>query len=91
MIENSYVYVDSNGKRVAVEYLEDGELREGPATFPARYASFAAICQYINTQFNGHELDLPKLVEIQGLLGSPWPEKSLKFYWKDCPEKAGKG
>ena len=85
MIENSYVTIESDGKKVTVNYFEDGEVREGPATFPARYASFAAICRYCETQFNTHKLDMTKLVEIQSLLGSPWPAKTLRFNWRDCP------
>jgi hypothetical protein len=86
VIENSYVTVASDGKRVTVEYLEDGERREGPATFPARYSSFAAICQYIHTQFNTRRLETSQLAQIQGLLGSPWPARVLRFNWRDLPE-----
>jgi hypothetical protein len=81
MIENSYVTIDSDGSRVTVEFWEDGEVREGPATFPARYASFAAIIQYAETQLNTHRLGISERVEIQGLLGSPWPHKKLRYEW----------
>jgi len=90
MIENSYVKVESDGKTVSVRYFEDGELREGPATFPARYPSFAGICAYINTQFGmARELGLDASVEIQGLLGSPWPAKKLRFDWNLMPRRPG--
>lgn len=90
MIENSYVTVVSDGKRVTVEYLEDGERREGPATFPARYSSFAAIAQYINTQFNTRALTESYSVQIQALLGAPWPARALRFNWRDLPERAAR-
>jgi hypothetical protein len=83
MIENSYVTIESDGKRVSVNCYEDGELREGPATFPARYASFAAIIQYANTQFNSHYLGINENAQIQEFLGSPWPSGKLRFNWKD--------
>ena len=85
MIENSFVTLTSDGKFVTVNYVEDGEVREGPATFPARYASFAAIIQYCETQFNSHYLTVSQRVEIQGLLGAPWPKTKLKFLWADSP------
>jgi hypothetical protein len=84
MIENSFVNIESDGKFVTVNYFEDGEVREGPASLPARYASFAAIIQYAETQFNGPKLDIQKRAQIQGLLGAPWPTAKLRFYWKDC-------
>lgn len=87
MIQNSYAIVESNGKTVIITYWEDAEVREGPATFPARYASFAAIIQYVETQFNRHYLSISQRVEIQGLLGSPWPHAKIRFNWKDCLER----
>lgn len=87
MIENSYVTIASDGKQVTVNYIEDGEVREGPATFPARYASFAGLVQYCETQLNSHKFNLSQLAETQGLLGSPCPAKHLRFNWKDCPER----
>ena len=88
MIENSFVTVHSDGKTVTVNYYEDGGVREGPATFPARYASFAALIQYVETQFNGHILDTAQLAEIQGFLGSPWPSGTLKIAWENTALKA---
>jgi len=87
MIENSFVTLTSDGKFVTVNYVEDGEVREGPATFPARYASFAAIIQYCETQFNSRYLSVGQRVEIQSLLGSPWPETKLQFCWADSEGK----
>lgn len=87
MIETAYATIESNGRKVEVDYFEDGEVREGPATFPARYASFAAIIQYIETQFNSHYLDIFKRIQIQELLGSPWPHTKLRFTWSDSPQR----
>jgi hypothetical protein len=87
MIENSYVVIESDGKRVTVIYFEDEQVSEGPAIFPARYSSFAVIIQYCETQFNTRRLDVPMRSQIEGLLGSPWPAQRLSFRWKDCPEK----
>jgi hypothetical protein len=83
MIENSFVTVESNGKVVTVNYFEDGEVREGPATFPARYASFGAIIEYAQDQFNTHHLGIHERAQIQELLGSPWPAINLRFNWAD--------
>lgn len=87
MIETAYVAIKSNGKFIEVNYFEDGNVVEGPATFPARYASFAAIIQYVNTSFNTHHLGMNQSVEIQGLLGSPWPHRELRFNWSSTPER----
>jgi hypothetical protein len=84
MIENSYVEIASDGKRVTVNYFEDDKVLEGPAILPARYASFAAMCQYIETQFNHHRLNTHQLSKLQGLLGSPWPHTHFRIYWKDA-------
>jgi hypothetical protein len=81
MIENSYVTIESDGKRVTVNYFEDGEVREGPATFPARYPSMAGICAYIETQFNHRKMTISEAAKVQGFLGSPWPSGELKFKW----------
>ena len=88
MIENSFVIVDSDGKQVKVRYMEDGELREGPAILPARYPSFAAIVTYCETNFGpSRKLTLAQRAEIQGLLGSPWPAEKLTFHWKDTEQR----
>ena len=88
MIENSFVIVNSDGKQVEVRYMEDGELREGPAIFPARYPSFAAICTYCETNFGpSRKLTLTQRVEVQGLFGSPWPAKKLTLHWKDTEQR----
>lgn len=87
MIENSYVVIESDGERVTVNYWEDGDVREGPATFPARYASFAGIVTYAETQLNSHYLNLKQREEIQELLGAYWSKGTLRFDWKDCPER----
>jgi hypothetical protein len=85
MIKNSYATLHSDGTTVTVNYFESQSRRlEGPATFPARYASFAAICTYIETQFNWRKLTTSMCFEIQGLLGAPWPHNTLRFDWKDC-------
>lgn len=87
MIENSCVTIQSDGKRVTVEFFEDEQLREGPAVFPARYASFAAIITYAETQLNTHKLGIAERARIQGLLGSPWPLERLTFAWRDLSGK----
>ena len=51
------------------------------STFPARYASFASVVQYIHTQFNTRRLTLSCLARIQSLLGSPWPVESFQIDW----------
>lgn len=81
MIENSYLQIASDGKVVFVRYFEDDELREGPATFPARYASFAGITAYCETQFNHRRLTFTESIRIQGFLGSPWPHGELTIKW----------
>lgn len=88
MIEKSYCAVKSNGKFVTVNYFEDNELREGPATLPARYASMGAICQYIETNFGPmRKLTVSQAASIQGLLGSPWPQENLRINWSDTEER----
>lgn len=88
MIENSFVIVSSDGKQVEVRYMEDQELREGPAIFPARYPSFAAIITYCDTNFGpSRKLTLTQRAEIQGLLGSPWPAKTFMLHWKDTEHR----
>lgn len=90
MIENSFVNVESNGKIVTVEFWEDDALAEGPAKFPANYASFAAIIQYVNTQLNTHRLGLAEKMQIQRLLGSPWLVMKLRFDWNKLKPLVGK-
>jgi hypothetical protein len=84
MIEDSYIIVDSDGKQVTVKYFEGLELVEGPAIFPARYASDAAIQAYMETQFGPtRKLSIHQASQIQGFLGPPWTPHQLRFYWKD--------
>jgi|SRR6185437_4422446 len=88
MIENAYVTIESDGKRVTVNYIEDGEVREGPATFPARYASMGAICQYAETNFGPtRHLTFSQAASIQGFLGSPWPSGKLRINWADTEQR----
>ena len=59
---------------------------KGVAMFPQRYDAFGAIITWAEDQLIRGHLSVSQRVEIQGLLGAPWPHKTLPFKWSDTHE-----